>query len=245
MLKIRNLSAYYGSVKALSGVTMHVREGEIVSLIGANGAGKTTLLNAVCGLVRWEGEIVFAARPLKGLAPEAIVGRGLSQVPEGRQLFAPMTVAENLELGAYLRYRRGARAEIAADSERVFQLFPRLKDRLGQRAGTMSGGEQQMLAIGRALMARPRLLLLDEPSLGLAPLVVEDILATLARLRQEGVTILLVEQNARAALKVADRAYVLETGRIILSGAAQDLLQDRQVNRAYLGRDYKEFTEGR
>ncbi len=203
MLKIRNLYAYYGSVTALSGVTCHVREGEIVSLIGSNGAGKTTLLNAVCGLVRREGEVVFDGRPITGLAPEAIVARGISQVPEGRQLFAPMTVAENLELGAYLRQRRQNRAEIRQDLERVFDLFPRLKDRLDQKAGTMSGGEQQMLAIGRALMARPRLLLMDEPSLGLAPKVVEDILATLERLRAEGLTILLVEQNARAALKIA------------------------------------------
>jgi len=245
MLKIRNLYAYYGSVQALSGVTCHLREGEVVSLIGANGAGKTTLLNAICGLVRVEGEIVFSGRPLTGLAPEAIVALGLSQVPEGRQLFAPMTVAENLELGAYRRYRREPREAIKGDLERVFALFPRLQDRLGQQAGTLSGGEQQMLAIGRALMAHPRLLLLDEPSLGLAPLVVEDILATLRLLRQEGMTILLVEQNARAALKVADRAYVLETGRVILTGNAQDLLSDRQVTRAYLGRDYKEFTEGR
>ncbi len=245
MLKIRNLYAYYGSVQALSGVTCHINAGEVVALIGANGAGKTTLLNAVCGLVRRQGEILFSGRSLTGLAPEEIVGLGISQVPEGRQLFAPMTVAENLELGAYRRRRRGAREAIQADLERVFTLFPRLQDRLQQQAGTMSGGEQQMLAIGRALMARPRLLLLDEPSLGLAPLVVEDILATLGVLRGEGVTILLVEQNARAALKVADRAYVLETGRIILGGAARDLLSDRQVTRAYLGRDYKEFTEGR
>jgi branched-chain amino acid transport system ATP-binding protein len=245
MIKIRNLYAYYGSVTALSGVTCHVREGEIVFLIGSNGAGKTTLLNAICGLVRREGEVVFAGRSITGMAPEDIVGLGISQVAEGRQLFAPMTVAENLELGAYLRHCRQNRAEIRRDLERIFDLFPRLKDRGPQRAGTMSGGEQQMLAIARALMARPRLLLMDEPSLGLAPKVVEDILATLDRLRQEGVTILLVEQNARAALKVADRGYVLETGRIILSGAAADLLRDRQVTRAYLGRDYKEFTEGR
>ncbi len=245
MLKIRNLYAYYGSVLAISGVTCHIREGEIVALIGANGAGKTTLLNAVCGLVRQEGDIRFLNRPICGLAPEEIVGLGVSQVPEGRQLFAPMTVAENLELGAYRRSRRQFRGAIRDDLERVYKLFPRLKERLGQRAGTLSGGEQQMLAMGRAMMARPRLLLLDEPSLGLAPLVVEDIMATLSGLRAEGMTILLVEQNARAALKVADRAYVLETGRIILSGSAADLLQDRQVTRAYLGRDYKEFTEGR
>ncbi len=245
MLKIRNLYAYYGSVTALSGVTCHVREGEIVTLIGANGAGKTTLLNAICGLVRWQGEIVYNGGVLTGKAPEDLVGLGISQVPEGRQLFAPMTVTENLELGAYHRHRRANRGSIALDRRRVFHLFPRLEERLTQKAGTLSGGEQQMLAIGRALMARPRLLLLDEPSLGLAPLVVEDILATLSSLCREGVTILLVEQNARAALKVAHRAYVLETGRIILGGAAKDLLQDRQVTRAYLGRDYKEFTEGR
>ena len=245
MLKIRNLHAYYGSVLALSGVTCHVKEGEVVALIGANGAGKTTLLNAICGMVRLEGEVRFQGKNIGGLAPEAIVALGLSQAPEGRQLFAPMTVAENLELGAYLRHRRGAKAEIAGDLEKVYELFPRLKERLGQKAGTLSGGEQQMLAIARALMARPRLLLLDEPSLGLAPLVVEDILATLSKLRREGMTLLLVEQNARAALKVADRAYVMETGRIILTGSASDLLQDRQVTRAYLGRDYKEFTEGR
>ena len=245
MLKIRNLHAYYGSVLALSGVTCHVREGEVVALIGANGAGKTTLLNAICGMVRLEGEVRFQGKNIGGLAPEAIVALGVSQAPEGRQLFAPMTVAENLELGAYLRHRRGAKAEIAGDLQKVYDLFPRLQERLGQKAGTLSGGEQQMLAIARALMARPRLLLLDEPSLGLAPLVVEDILATLSKLRREGMTILLVEQNARAALKVADRAYVMETGRIILTGSAQDLLQDRQVTRAYLGRDYKEFTEGR
>ncbi len=245
MLKIRNVHAYYGSVLALSGVTCHVKEGEVVALIGANGAGKTTLLNAICGMVRLEGEVGFQGKNIGGLAPEAIVALGISQAPEGRQLFAPMTVAENLELGAYLRHRRGAKAEIAGDLEKVYDLFPRLQERLGQKAGTLSGGEQQMLAIARALMARPRLLLLDEPSLGLAPLVVEDILATLSKLRREGMTILLVEQNARAALKVADRAYVMETGRIILTGSAADLLQDRQVTRAYLGRDYKEFTEGR
>jgi branched-chain amino acid transport system ATP-binding protein len=245
MLKIRNLYAYYGSIPALSGVTCHIREGEIVTLIGANGAGKTTLLNAICGLVRWQGEISYQGGNIAGKAPEDLVALGISQVPEGRQLFAPMTVAENLELGAYLRHRRENKGSIALDLRRVYHLFPRLEERLTQKAGTLSGGEQQMLAIGRALMARPRLLLLDEPSLGLAPLVVEDILATLSQLCKEGMTILLVEQNARAALKVAHRAYVLETGRIILSGAAEDLLADRQVTRAYLGKDYKEFTEGR
>jgi branched-chain amino acid transport system ATP-binding protein len=245
MLRIRNLYAYYSSVTALSGVTCHIKEGEIVALIGANGAGKTTLLNAICGLVQKKGEVFFQDREVGRLAAERLVALGISQVPEGRQLFAPMTVAENLELGAYLRYSRQAKADIAEDLERIFRLFPVLKARGDQIAGTMSGGEQQMLAIARALMARPRLLLLDEPSLGLAPLVVENILATIGFLKAEGMTILLVEQNARAALKVAERAYVLETGRIIMSGNAQDLLADRQVTRAYLGRDYKEFTEGR
>jgi branched-chain amino acid transport system ATP-binding protein len=245
MLKIRNLYAYYGSVTALSGVTCHIRDGEIVALIGANGAGKTTLLNAVCGLVRREGELTFLGKSLLGVPSERLVSLGIAQVPEGRQLFAPMTVAENLELGAYRRFRRDAKSEILADLERNYLLFPKLKERLEQKAGTLSGGEQQMLAIARGLMARPKLLLLDEPSLGLAPLVVETILATLSRLRDDGMTVLLVEQNARAALKIADRAYVMETGRIILSGSAQDLLADRQVTRAYLGRDYKEFTEGR
>ncbi len=245
MLRIRNLYAYYGSVTALSGVTCHVKEGEIVALIGANGAGKTTLLNAICGLVRKKGEVAFQGREVGKMAAERLVGLGISQVPEGRQLFAPMTVSENLELGSYHRSGRQAKADIADDLDRVFNLFPVLKERGSQVAGTMSGGEQQMLAIARALMARPKLLLLDEPSLGLAPLVVENILATISRLKAEGMTIMLVEQNARAALKVAERAYVLETGRIILSGSAQDLLADRQVTRAYLGRDYKEFTEGR
>src|SRR4030065_1377315 len=177
MLKIKNLSAYYGSVRALSGVTMRVREGEIVTLIGANGAGKTTLLNAICGLVRKGGDLDFTGRSLMGLAPEVIVGLGISQVPEGRQLFAPMTVAENLELGAYRRSRKESKAAIHADPERVFQLFPRLKDRLAQQAGTMSGGEQQMLAIGRALMARPRLLVLHEPAPRLGPLRVGGVQA--------------------------------------------------------------------
>ena len=223
MLKIRNLSAYYGSVTALSGVTCHVREGEIVTLIGANGAGQDhpAQRHLRPGAHKTARSSFRRAVASPAWPRRRIVGLGISQVPEGRQLFAPMTVAENLELGAYRRYRQESRAAIHADLERVFQLFPRLKDRLAQQAGTMSGGEQQMLAIGRALMARPRLLLLDEPSLGLAPMVVEDILARLSQLRAEGVTILLVEQNARAALKVADRAYVLETGRIILSGSGR------------------------
>ncbi len=243
MLQIRNLYAYYGNIEALSGVSCHVKQGEIVALIGANGAGKTTLLNAVCGLVRARGKVTLDGDSILQLAPEAVVARGISQVPEGRQIFAPLTVAENLELGAYLRHR--LRADVAADLEKMYELFPRLQERRQQTAGTLSGGEQQMLAIGRALMARPRLLLLDEPSLGLAPVIVDTIMETVVSLRQHGVTILMVEQNARTALSIADRGYVLETGRIILNGAAADLLHDRQVTRAYLGKDYKEFTEGR
>ena len=245
MLQIRNLYAYYGKIESLSGVSCHVKQGEIVALIGANGAGKTSLMNALCGLVQARGKVTFQGEDILNLPAEAIVGRGISQVPEGRQIFAPLSVAENLELGAYLRQRRSQREEISADLEKVYRLFPRLQERRQQAAGTLSGGEQQMLAIGRALMARPRLLLLDEPSLGLAPVIVENIMATIAGLRQQGVTILMVEQNARMALSIADRGYVLETGRIILSGPAAQLLHDRQVTRAYLGKDYKEFTEGR
>jgi len=245
MLQIRNLHAYYGKIEALSGVTCHVRSGEIVALIGANGAGKTTLLNSLSGLVRYKGNITFAGEPLNQLAPEAVVARGISQVPEGRQIFAPLTVAENLELGAYLRHRQRRRQEVASDLDKIYELFPRLRERRQQTAGTLSGGEQQMLAIGRALMAQPRLLLLDEPSLGLAPVIVDLIMETVVNLRQQGVTILMVEQNARTALGIADRGYVLETGRIILNGPATELLHDRQVTRAYLGKDYKEFTEGR
>jgi branched-chain amino acid transport system ATP-binding protein len=245
MLQIRNLYAYYGKIEALSGVSCHVKPGEIVALIGANGAGKTTLLNSLSGLVRCKGKIIFAGEPIDQLAVEAVVARGISQVPEGRQIFAPLTVAENLELGAYLRHRQRRRQDIAADLDQIYELFPRLRERRQQTAGTLSGGEQQMLAIGRALMAQPRLLLLDEPSLGLAPVIVELIMETIVNLRQTGVTILMVEQNARTALSIADRGYVLETGRIILNGPAAELLHDRQVTRAYLGKDYKEFTEGR
>jgi branched-chain amino acid transport system ATP-binding protein len=245
MLHIRNLYAYYGKIAALAGVSCHVNQGEIVALIGANGAGKTTLLNAINGLVQARGTVTFSGEDLLKLPAEKIVARGISQVPEGRQIFAPLTVAENLELGAYLRQSRRQRQEIMADLEKIYALFPRLAERRTQTAGTLSGGEQQMLAIGRALMARPRLLLLDEPSLGLAPVIVDSIMATIVRLREQGVTILMVEQNARTALSIADRGYVLETGRILLSGPAAELLHDRQVTRAYLGKDYKDFTEGR
>jgi branched-chain amino acid transport system ATP-binding protein len=246
MLRIKNINTYYGKVHALKNVSLHLKKGEIVTLIGANGAGKTTLLNTLSAITpAASGEILLEGQPVHALAPDRIVSLGLSQVPEGRQVFNPLAVEENLELGAYLRYRSGKqKAEIAADLERMYLLFPRLKERRKQAAGTLSGGEQQMLAIGRALMARPKLLLLDEPSMGLAPLVVQEIFRVIERLRsEEGTTVLLVEQNARAALKVADRGYVLETGKVILEGVASELLENKDVQRAYLGRDKKEIWE--
>uniref|UniRef100_C6E8A6 ABC transporter related protein n=1 Tax=Geobacter sp. (strain M21) TaxID=443144 RepID=C6E8A6_GEOSM len=246
MLKIKNINAYYGKVHALKNVSLHLNRGEIVTLIGANGAGKTTLLNTLSAIIPTaSGEMMLEGKNIAGLAADRVVSLGLSQVPEGRQVFNPLTVEENLELGAYLRYRMGGqRQEIAEDLERMFQMFPRLKERRRQAAGTLSGGEQQMLAIGRALMARPKLLLLDEPSMGLAPLVVQDIFRVIKNLREEeGASILLVEQNARAALKVADRGYVLETGKVILEGKAAELLENKDVQRAYLGRDKKEIWE--
>ena len=244
MLKVQSIHAYYKSIRALSNVSISVRENEIVALIGANGAGKSTLLNAISGIMPVErGSILFNGEKLNGLKPEEIVSRGVSQVPEGRQIFQPLTVMENLELGAYLRYRKKEKKEIEDDFRRIYRLFPILGERKQQISGTLSGGEQQMLAIARALMARPKLLLLDEPSMGLAPKVASMIMKTIENLRQNGLTILLVEQNARAALKVADRGYVLETGRIMLEGDSRDLLVDNDVRRSYLGKDYGEFYE--
>jgi len=246
MLKLKNINTFYGKVHALKNVSLHLSEGEIVTLIGANGAGKTTILNTISGITpAASGEIMFAKEQVQGLAPDRIVRLGISQVPEGRQVFKPMTVADNLLLGAYLRYRtRDDKAAIRNDINEIFKLFPRLEERREQAAGTMSGGEQQMLAIGRALMARPKLLLLDEPSMGLAPLVVQEIFKVLQQLRDErGVTILLVEQNAKAALKLADRGYVLETGKVVLQGEASLLLENTEVKRAYLGKEQKEIWE--
>ena len=246
MLRIKNLHTYYGRIQALDNVSLHVRAGEIVSLIGANGAGKTTILNTISGLIRRaQGEIFFENDRINGLSPEKVVGAGISQVPEGRQIFGPLSVLENLQLGAYLRFKKKEKGAIGKDLEMIFQLFPRLRERLTQIAGTLSGGEQQMLAIGRALMARPKLLLLDEPSMGLAPLLVRDIMNTISALRDTGVTILMVEQNARASLRISDRGYVLETGRVVLQGSSEELLNDNDVKRAYLGKDYKTFWEGR
>jgi branched-chain amino acid transport system ATP-binding protein len=230
----------------LDNVSLSVKPNEVVTLIGANGAGKSTILNCISRLIPCrEGEIFFQGQRINGETPEAVVRLGICQVPEGRQIFQPLTVLENLELGAYLRYGKRNRGSIRQDMDMVFSLFPVLAERLQQISGTLSGGEQQMLAIGRALMSRPKLLLLDEPSMGLAPRVVADIFHTVVKLRQEGLTILIVEQNARAALRIADRGYVMETGKIILQGTAAELLEDHDVKRAYLGRDYREFTEGR
>jgi branched-chain amino acid transport system ATP-binding protein len=244
MLKVRNITTYYGRIRILKGVSIHVGEGEIVALIGANGAGKTTLINAISGVLRIrDGSILFSDREVQNLSPERIVKAGISQVPEGRMIFSPLNVEDNLRLGAYLRYRAREKEEIEEDMASVYEQFPVLKERLRQTAGTLSGGEQQMLAVGRALMARPKLLLLDEPSLGLAPLVVSEIFHTISKLRENGVTILLVEQNARAALSLADRGYVLETGQVVLQDRADRLLENKEIQRAYLGKGKKEIWE--
>jgi len=240
MLKIKNLEAGYGKLRVLKRISLHVNPGEIVTLIGANGAGKTTLLAAITGLIRaTAGEVLLKGDNLERLKAEEIVFRGCSLVPEGRQVFAAMSVRENLVLGGYVQHRQG-KAQLQEGIEYIYDLFPVLRERRDQLAGTLSGGEQQMLAMGRALMAKPALLMLDEPSTGLAPLIVKNIFQIITRLREAGNTVLLIEQNAKAALKVADRGYVLETGKIILEGSSEDLLTNRDVQRAYLGRDVKE-----
>jgi branched-chain amino acid transport system ATP-binding protein len=244
MLRVRSLRAGYGGVEVLKGVSLHIDEGEIVAIVGANGAGKSTLLNAVAGLVRpWSGSVVLAGRESAGASAEALVARGCVLVPEGRQIFADLSVRDNLLLGAWLRVRREGRRAIDREIAAVEAMFPVLAERRGQAAGTLSGGEQQMLAIGRALMARPSLLLLDEPSIGLAPLVVRSIFATVADLRKQGRTIMLVEQNVRAALAVADRGYVMETGQVVLEGTSAELAANRDVQRAYLGKEYRRIEE--
>lgn len=233
MLKINSLDIFYGGIHALKNINLEVKQGEIVTLIGANGAGKTSTLRAISSLEKPKnGEILFNGENITGIAPHKLVARGLSHVPEGRKIFANLSVMENLELGAYLRKDKKS---VQEDYEMVFEKFPRLKERIKQNAGTLSGGEQQMLAIGRALMNRPKMLLLDEPSMGLAPLVVNDIFDTIVEINKAGTTILLVEQNANKALSIADRAYVLETGRITLQGTADELLHDDKVRAAYLG----------
>lgn len=232
LLEISNIHLAYGGIQALQGVSLHVDEGEVVTIIGANGAGKSSLLNAISAIVRYRsGEIVYQGQPLSS-KPHQVVAQGIVQVPEGRQVFANLTVEENLHLGAFLRRDRTG---IEADLEHIYTRFPRLKERRSQYAGSLSGGEQQMLVIGRGLMARPKLMLLDEPSLGLAPLLVAEIFCIVRDINSEGTTLLLVEQNARKALAVADRAYVLETGKIIREGSGMELLKDPMVQEAYLG----------
>lgn len=233
MLKIDNIDLYYGAIHALHGISLEVKDGEIVTLIGANGAGKTSTLRAISGLNHIKsGTIIYNDTVVSKLPPHKIVSAGISQVPEGRRVFGDQTCEENLLLGAYLRKDK---AGIKETMEKVFTYFPRIQERKNQLAGTLSGGEQQMLAIGRALMAEPKLLLLDEPSMGLAPIVVQEIFEIIKTIRDEGTTILLVEQNANAALQIADRGYVVETGSIVLSGKADDLLHDDAVRKAYLG----------
>jgi branched-chain amino acid transport system ATP-binding protein len=233
MLKIEDIHVYYGNIHALKGVSLDINEGEIVTLIGANGAGKSTLLKTISGLLKPKnGNILFEGQSISGKVAQSIVKQGLSHVPEGRRVFANMSVEENLELGAYLRKDKQG---IKEDFEKVYNLFPRLLERRKQLSGTLSGGEQQMLAMGRALMARPKLLLLDEPSMGLAPLLVKTIFRIIEEINQSGTTILLVEQNANMALSIADRAYVIETGKIVISGSSEELNQSDQIRMAYLG----------
>ncbi|RJP57453.1 MAG: ABC transporter ATP-binding protein [Deltaproteobacteria bacterium] len=245
MLRIKNINTYYGKVHALKNVSIHVNVGEIVALIGANGAGKTTVLNSISGITPpREGEAIFGGVNILGLPTDQIVKMGISQIPEGRQIFAPLTVSTNLELGAYHRYSRKNKPFLKKDIEEVFSFFPILRERMNQIAGTLSGGEQQMLAIGRALMSKPSLLLLDEPSMGLAPMISKDIFRMISRLKDElKTTILIVEQNAKAALQLADRGYVIETGKIIMEESSKGLLNNKEVQRAYLGKEKKEIWE--
>lgn len=233
MLKVNNIDVFYGNIHALKDVSLEVNEGEIVTLIGANGAGKSTLLKTISGLLKPKhGNILYLTQQIAGKPAQGIVKSGISHVPEGRRVFSNMSVEENLELGAYLR---NDRAQIQKDIDHVYELFPRLNERKKQLSGTLSGGEQQMLAMGRALMAKPKLLIMDEPSMGLAPLIVKQIFEIIQMVNQQGTTVLLVEQNAHMALSIADRAYVIETGKIVLSGTAKELQESEEVKAAYLG----------
>ena len=242
MLRLTSINTYYGAVQALKGVSLHVNPGEIVALIGANGAGKTTVLNTISGLTpARQGKVVFDNRDITTRIPEEIVQLGISHIPEGRQLFGSLPVIDNLMLGAYRR--KASKSTLRHDLDEVLAIFPCLTPRLKQLAGSLSGGEQQMVAIGRGLMAKPRLLLLDEPSMGLAPMLVKEILEVIKRLRKQGDTVLLVEQNARAALNIADRGYVLETGKVVLEESARDLLENHEVQRAYLGKGRQKIWE--
>jgi branched-chain amino acid transport system ATP-binding protein len=242
MLTVKSVHTYYGSIHALKGVSLHVHAGEMVALIGANGAGKSTLVNTICRLVKHQkGRIEFQGQAVDGLASEAVVRMGIALVPEGRQVFSTLSVEANLEMGAFIHRHNGQ--QVREDMGRMFHRFPILQERRRQLAGTLSGGEQQMLAISRALMARPQLLVLDEPSMGLAPLVVKEIFGIIQELKKEGKTILLIEQNARAALQIADRGYVLETGKVVLQGEGSELLEHREVQRAYLGKGARQIWE--
>ncbi|UDY22432.1 ABC transporter ATP-binding protein [Nocardioides sp. Kera G14] len=233
MLELKDVHVSYGNIAAVKGLSLTVNEGEIVTLIGSNGAGKSTTLRTISGLLRpKKGQVTFEGKAIQGMPADRIVNLGIAQSPEGRRIFPRMTVAENLDLGAFLRKDKAA---VAEDMEAMLELFPRLRERLHQKAGTMSGGEQQMLAVARAQMTRPKLLLLDEPSMGLAPVLVDLIFATIRRIREQGTTVMVVEQNARAALSIADRAYVLESGSLKLEGAARDLRNDPEITKAYLG----------
>ncbi len=236
MIEVKNIDVSYGPVQVLKRVSLRVESGEVVALIGSNGAGKSTLIKAIGGLLpKREGEIGFDGKMITKMSSADIARLGLAIVPAGRRLFGPLSVADNLQLGAYLRLRRGRKRAVEKDQETVFELFPRLKERLRQQARTLSGGEQQMLAIGRALMAKPKAILMDEPSIGLAPILVREIFKVIRRLQAQGNTILLIEQNARMALKVADRAYVMEVGRVTLEGPAKELAASESVERLYLG----------
>jgi branched-chain amino acid transport system ATP-binding protein len=243
MLRAVSLTAGYGSVTVLRNVSLHIEEGEIVTIIGANGAGKTTLLKTLAGIIKpVSGAVTYSKEEITGNPPEVLAGKGLVLVPEGRHLFNDMTVMENLQMGTEMhRRRKGQYIKDRLDS--VFNLFPRLKERKNQAAGTLSGGEQQMAALGRALMADPKLIMLDEPSMGLAPLLVKDIMKAVDAMRREGKTVLLIEQNAKAALRAADRGYVLETGMVVMEGTPQELLNDADTRRAYLGKEYRSIDE--
>lgn len=233
MLKVEDVHVYYGAIHAIKGISLEVPQGQIVTLIGANGAGKTSTLNTICGLIKPKsGRIFFEGKDITGVPTQEIVKLGLTQVPEGRRIFANMPIYENLELGAFLNKNK---KEVAQDMEKVYTRFPRLRERKNQLAGSLSGGEQQMLAMGRALMSKPRLLLLDEPSMGLSPILVKEIFSIIKELNEQGTTILLVEQNAKMALSIAHKGYVVETGRIVLAGDAKELLESPEVKKAYLG----------
>ena len=244
MLKIRNLESGYGKLRIIKGLSIHIKHGEIVTIIGANGAGKSSLLNTISGIIKpFSGEIYYNDMNITNLPPEKIVSLGCSLVPEGRQIFFSMTVHENLILGGYTQFKKNKKSDVLNELQKIFELFPKLKERQNQLAGTLSGGEQQILAIGRALMSKPEIIMMDEPSMGLAPLIIKDIFNIIIKLKNQGKTILLVEQNAKASLNIADRGYVLETGRLVLEGTSEELFGNKDIQRAYLGKNYKMIAQ--